>query len=135
MAVDFGGQDITVTSSADLSTKQFYATTMETSGKIALADSAGEKCLGILQNKPSADGKIGRVRINGVSKVVVSSAVEEGAELSATSSGKLSTANSGDYVHAIALGPSSMDGDIVRALVVMYQKNTPHLYAVRRLQD
>ena len=51
MAVDFGGQDITVTSSADLSAKQFYATTMETSGKIALADSAGEQCLGVLQRR------------------------------------------------------------------------------------
>ena len=124
MAVDFGGQDITVTSSADLSAKQFYATTMETSGKIALADSAGEQCLGVLQNKTSADGKIGRVRINGVSKVVVSTAVEEGAELSATTSGKLTTASAGHYILAVALEPSSADGDIVRAMMVNYQKNT-----------
>ena len=123
MAVDFGGQDITVTSSADLSEKQFYAVTLETSGKIALADSAGEKCLGILQNKPSADGKIGRVRINGVSKVVVSTSVEEGAELSAMAAGKLTPALAGHYVLAMALEPSSADGDIIRALVVNYQKN------------
>jgi hypothetical protein len=124
MAVDFGGQDITVTSGADLSAKQFYATTMETSGKIALANSVGEKCVGILQNKPSADGKIGRVRINGVSKVVVSSAVEEGAELSAASSGKLTTASAAHYILAIALEPSSADGDIIRVMLVNYQKNT-----------
>lgn len=123
MAVDFGGQDITVTSGADLSDEQFYAVTLETSGKIALADSAGEKCLGILQNKPSADGKIGRVRINGVSKVVVSTSVEEGAELSATTSGKLTTASAGHYTLAVALEPSSADGDIIRAMLVNYQKN------------
>jgi hypothetical protein len=123
MAVDFGGQDITTVSSADLTGKRFYAVTMETSGKIALANSAGERCIGVLQNAPSADGKLGRVRIDGVSKVLVAAAIEEGVELSATTAGKFNTASAGHYVMAIALEPSAADGDIIRALVVNYQKN------------
>ena len=123
MAVDFGGQDITAVSGADLTGKRFYAVTLETSGKLALADSAGEKCLGVLQNVPSGDGKIGRVRINGVTKAVVNGAVEEGAELSAAATGKLTTASAGHYIVAVALEPSAADGDIIRAMVVNYQKN------------
>lgn len=123
MAVDFGGQDITAVSGTDLTGKRFYAVTLETSGKLALANAAGEKCLGVIQNAPSGDGKIGRVRINGVSKVIVASAVEEGVELSATTAGKLTTASAGQYIVAIALEPSSTDGDIIRAMVVNYQKN------------
>ena len=123
MAVDFGGQDITAVSGADLTGKRFYAVTLESSGKLALADSAGEKCLGIVQNAPAGDGKIARVRINGVSKVVVAGAVEEGAELSATTAGKLTTASAGHYIVAVALEPSSSDGDIIRAMLVNYQKN------------
>lgn len=123
MAVDFGGQDITTVAGADLSAKRFYAVTMETSGKIALANSAGERCIGVLQNIPSADGKLARVRVNGVSKVVVAAAIEEGVELSATAAGKFSTASAGHYVMALALEPSAADGDIIRALVVNYQKN------------
>jgi hypothetical protein len=123
MAVDFGGQDITTVAGADLTGKRFYAVTMETSGKIALANSAGERCIGVLQNAPSADGKLARVRIGGVSKVLVAAAIEEGVELSATTAGKFSTASAGHYVMAIALEPSAADGDIIRALCVNYQKN------------
>lgn len=123
MAVDFGGQDITAVSGADLTGKRFYTVTLETNGKLALANTAGERCLGIIQNAPSGDGKIGRVRINGVSKVIVAGAVEEGAELSATTAGKLTTASAGHYIVALALEPSGGDGDIIRAMVVNYQKN------------
>ncbi len=124
MAVDFGGQDITVTSGADMTGKRFHAVKMQTNGTVALASSAGEVCVGALQNSPSASGKIARVRINGVSKVVVGAAVEEGAELSANTSARYVTASAGDYVHAVALEPSSADGDIIRAMVTNYQKNT-----------
>ncbi|HOT37501.1 MAG TPA: DUF2190 family protein [Candidatus Latescibacteria bacterium] len=123
MAVDFGGQDITTVSGADLSAKRFYAVTMETTGKIALANSAGERCIGVLQNAPSADGKLARVRVGGVSKVVVAAAINPGVELSATTAGKFSTATAGHYVMGIALEASGADGDIIRVLLTNYQKN------------
>lgn len=123
MAVDFGGQDITVTSGADLTDKQFHVVKMQTTGTIALASVAGEQCIGAIQNEPSASGSVGRVRINGVGKVVVGAAVEEGAELATNTSGRLVTASSGDYVHGIALEPASANGDIIRAMVVNYQMN------------
>jgi len=124
MAVDFGGQDISVLSGGDLTGKRFYAVKMQTDGTIAVAGSAGERCIGVIQNAPSASGKVGRVRIGGVSKVVVSGAVEEGIELSATQTGKLTTASAGHYVVAVALEPAGADGDIIRTILVNYQKNT-----------
>jgi hypothetical protein len=123
MAVDFGGQDITVTAGADLTGKRYHAVKMQTNGTVVLAGVDGEQCVGVVQNAPTGAGKTGRLRINGVSKVVAGAAVEEGAELSANTSGRFVTASAGQYVHAVALEPADADGDIVRAMVVNYQKN------------
>ena len=121
MAVDFGGQDITVTSGADFTDKQFHGVKMQTNGTTCLAG-RGEHCVGWLQNEPSASGSVGRVRINGVGKVVVGAAIEEGDELSMDASARAVVAIPGDYVHGVALEPANGDGDIIRAVVVMYQK-------------
>jgi len=97
--------------------------TMETSGKIALANSAGEKCYGILQNKPDADDEPARVRINGTSKMIAGAAIEEGAELAATAAGKVVTAVAEDYIIGIAINPAAADGDQIAAMLVNYEKN------------
>ena len=124
MAVDFGGNDISVIAGETLTDKQFYAVTQESDGKADLGDSAGELVLGILQSSGTiVDGDVCRVRIGGVSKAVVSAAVEEGAELAVATTGKLAAATDGDYVCAIALEPSSADGDVIRTRLVTYQKN------------
>ncbi len=124
MAVDFGGNDISVIAGEALTDKQYYAVTQESDGKVDLGDSSGELVLGIVQSSGTiADGDVCRVRISGVSKVVISGAVEEGAELATGAAGKLAAATDGDYVCAIALEPSSADGDVVRARLVTYQKN------------
>ena len=126
MAIDFygAGQDIALSIGADLIGKSYYAVTMETSGKIALANSTAERCIGIMQVAPSGgDTDVADVRINGTSRGVVAAAVEEGAELSATTAGKLTTASAGHYIVAIALEPASTDGDMPLVAIVNYQKN------------
>ena len=85
----------------------------------------GELCIGVLQSGGTiTDGDVCRVRVDGVSKVVVSAAVNEGAELAVDTSGRLTTASAGDYVAAIALEAAAEAGDVVRAKLVTYQKNS-----------
>lgn len=52
----------------DLSSNQFQFVTMESDGKVDLADAETDIVLGVLQNKPTA-GQAARVMISGVSKV------------------------------------------------------------------
>ncbi len=57
--------------STDLSTKQYYATTINSSGQLALA-TAAKNCDGILQDKPSAQGQVGTLGWHGVTKAAIS---------------------------------------------------------------
>jgi hypothetical protein len=55
----------------DLSTKQFYCVEVTADNTVNITNSAGENCLGILQNKPSVAGDVCDVMCLGVSKVMV----------------------------------------------------------------
>lgn len=124
MAVDFGGHDITIPAGGDLSAKRFHAVKMQSDGSIVATSSSGERCAGVLQNAPAASGVLGRVRIGGVSKIVAGASFDAGAELSVNPSGRYVGALAGQYIHAVALEESGAAGDIIRALVTNYQKNS-----------
>ncbi len=119
MAVDFGGQDVSGIAAADLSEKQFFGV-KEDSG-VALGDTAGEMLLGVLQNKPES-GQTARYRINGTSLFKIGGTVAAGNELQIDTDGMFIAAESGDYVHGIAT-EAGVDGDLISARVVHYQKN------------
>ena len=124
MAVTYAGTDISAVAGESLTGKQYHALTQETDGKVDLGDSAGELCLGVLQSGGTVgDGDVCRVRVEGISKVVVSTAVDEGAELSVGTDGRLGPASAGDYVAALALEAASAGDDVIRAKLVTYQKN------------
>ncbi|HUU42899.1 MAG TPA: hypothetical protein VMX57_03920 [Planctomycetota bacterium] len=121
MAIDYGGPEISAVTSEDLSEKQFCGVTMETDGTITLGASAGEMCVGVLQNKPGAGG-VARIRINGgTSPFKLGDTVEEGGELQVDTDGMFIAAAASDYVHGVALLPG-VDGDVVPGIVVHYQK-------------
>lgn len=77
--------------SADLSAKQFYCAKINSSGKVALCDTAGEKVDGVIQNKP-ASGTAVTLAKEGVFKAIVAGTVTAGDLLEVTSAGKLQTA-------------------------------------------
>lgn len=81
------GQDFTFQASADLSTKQFYFVTLNSSKQIAVAGSNVE-CLGVLQDKPSAQGNGGQVRVFGISKVQCGGSFNAGDKIASDASGK-----------------------------------------------
>ncbi len=85
---------------ADLSTKQFFAVKVDTDGDVVLAG-AGEVAVGILQDKPAADGRAATVADGGVSKCVFGATVAPGALVMSDANGKLITATTGNYVIGI----------------------------------
>ncbi len=78
MAYDGEGQDITLPAAADLSGKQYRSMSVDANGRVNILATVGGTAIGILQNKPSAVDVPARVRIGGLSKMVVNAAVGDG---------------------------------------------------------
>jgi hypothetical protein len=92
------GQDIGfMLAGADLSTKQYFVVVVSADKTVALASSAGESALGILQNDPIS-GAAAKVRTGGVSKAKVGTgdiAAGDGVQTDAT--GAVIAAATGDF--------------------------------------
>lgn len=119
---------ISLEAAADLSSSQYFFVKVDSNGKAALAG-ANDQAVGILQNKP-ASGETAEIAVFGVSKLVASAEITQGARLSATAAGKAVTATGtsvsdatatgvrGTPGNAIALEAASADGDIIAALII-----------------
>ena len=94
----------------DLSAKQFKFVTLS-DGQVDVADSAGENCIGILLNAPTA-GAAATVAISGKVMVEAGGTIAAGAAVQADANGDALTAASGDVVMGYAL-EAAVDGQIM----------------------
>lgn len=116
MAYEIPVQNVTLEASADLSSNQFYAIKVDSSGQAALAGD-GENAVGILQNDPDAAGKAAEVMFLGVSKAALGGTVTAGDNLASDTNGAFVTATGGDAVIAIALEGGD-SGEIITVSLV-----------------
>lgn len=134
MAYEIPAFDLgTLVASGDLSTSQYLFVNVNGSGEVAVA-AAGDPAIGVLQNKPSAQGRSATVRVLGVSKVEAGAAITVGARVASNASGKAVTATAatvdtsdagvasdavvGSNVLGIALEAAAADGDIIPVLLL-----------------
>lgn len=109
-------QNISVfAANADLSANQFYAVKLGSNGKLALCG-AGEAAMGILQDKPVADG-FGTVMTVGVTKAKAGGTIAAGAMVMSNAAGKMVTATGTNAVVGLAMSAAA-DGDIFSVLMV-----------------
>lgn len=71
MAKEIPGFAYTAEAAADLSTKQYYAVKLDSSGEAAVVAAAGVDFDGVLQNDPSARYQAASIVKSGITKVVV----------------------------------------------------------------
>lgn len=91
----------------DLSTKQYYAVKLNSTGKLVVAG-AGTPIAGVLQDKPSAAGMGGAYGIAGRTAVALGGTATPGAMAAVDSNGKFLDAVSGDIAVGIfAVGGAS----------------------------
>lgn len=121
------GADFSFPASGDLSANQHRFVKLNSSKQSVLAG-AGETAIGIQQDKPSALGRAGEVRIFGISKCALGGTVTVGDKIASDASGKGVKATAatvlggtpeplaGSYVMAIAL-ESGVSGDTVAVLL------------------
>lgn len=100
MATENAMKCVTYPASADLSAAQYRFVTLNTSGQLVVAGD-GARAIGVLQDKPDAQGRAGQVCIGGETKVRFGAAAEEGVALSSDASGDAVTATTGEQVLGI----------------------------------
>ena len=94
-------QAFTVPANADLSTKQYYAVTVNSSGNAAVAGAASPLPY-ILGNKPTS-GQAAEVMYSGVVPVIAGGTVAAGASVKTDSNGKAVTASAGNAAIGVAI--------------------------------
>lgn len=111
---------------ADLSTKQYYAVKLNSTGQAILCTAVGENAFGVLQNKPAAATRPAEVAVSGVCRAIAGGVIQPGATVKVTAAGKFvdaaeaTTDISGDvdglagsYVIGVHAGKAATaDGDI-----------------------
>lgn len=86
---EFGnGNDYALISQVDMSAAQYRCVIAQsgTSNTMQIASAAADPVIGIVQTKPQS-GEAGRVRVNGISKVVAGGTVETGDALETNATG------------------------------------------------
>jgi len=100
MALHEQVRSLSLPANADLSASQFCFVAVNSSGNIALP-SAGGDCVGVLQDKPDAAGRMGEVgmlNMSGRLKVIAGATVAPGDKVQSDASGHAIGALTGDHV-------------------------------------
>lgn len=113
---------ISAVASADLSASQYEAVDFNSDGQIAVVGTKGAKSVGVLQDKPSAAGRVGVVAIGGVCKVAAGAAITAGVELIVDATGRAVTKDGAEqFVMGTALADASAAGEIIPVKLKSYQ--------------
>ena len=117
MSQAVGALDITfICGASSLATHQYKFVTLYTDGTLILGGTGGV-LIGILQNTP-AIGEAARVRVLGTSKLVMSAACDELAQLKSVTGAGVTVTTAKDWVGAIALEAATAANDIIEVLIV-----------------
>ena len=108
--------EITLDAGEDLSSNQYYVVKQSTSdGDAELADTAGERVLGVLQNDPES-GEQAAICVMGPTRLKIGGTVTAFQPLQADTDGMAIVGTTGDYIFAMAL-EAGVDGDVIEALI------------------
>lgn len=110
-----GGKNImqSVPAGSDLSTKQYFLVTINSSGELALTGD-GAYASGVLQDKPAAQGRAGAIVTQGETRVSAGGAFNAGELLASDANGQAVNAATNDAVIGQALEAATAQNDIVR---------------------
>lgn len=101
----------------DYSADQFKFVKITGVEQIGLCNSQGERCVGVLQDAPSADGMTATVAVLGVTKIVCGEGITAGMWLTPGQDAQAEEADTSDYIAGIALQSGSTD-EIISMLLL-----------------
>ncbi len=109
---------ISLPASTDLSGSQYCFVSIDTSGEVALSGAAGN-AIGILQNKPAAQGRAAEVLVSGVSKLVCAgsgSGTRAGYNVGSAAAGKGRETTTGDFRLGLIIETATNANEIATVL-------------------
>lgn len=118
MALQEQVRSLSLPANADLSASQFCFVAVNTSGKLILPATAGDDCVGVLQDKPDAADRIGEVamlNMSGKLKVKAGATLTAGVKIQANTSGHAIAAASGDHVLGTTISGAD-SGELIEIL-------------------
>lgn len=116
MAVESTLQAISVQASTDLSSNQYMFVFVNSSGQLAASAVDGD-IVGVLQDKPAAQGRAGNVAFAGRTKIKLGGTVAAGNRVTSDASGNAIAIASGSAVSAGVALTSGTNGQIVDMLI------------------
>ena len=102
MATEQSRNTRTFVAGEDLSTAQFKFVTLEADGQVALADSAGENCIGVLLVEGEADRAV-TVALTGSVMVEAGGTVTNGGAVATDATGRAVDATTNDIIMGYAM--------------------------------
>ena len=102
---------ISLEAGADLSAKQYFFVAVSADGQIDPAGD-GAHADGVLQNNPSAAGRVAEVAIGGVVEVICGGVVTRGGPVASDTNGEAVNPASGDVILGTAL-ETGADGSVI----------------------
>jgi hypothetical protein len=107
---------ISLPAAADLSAAQYKIVHINSSGQAAVSN-ATSNAVGVLQNKPTAAGRVATVAYAGISKCVAGAAIAAGARVTSDANGNaITAATAGDPVIGFAV-TGAASGDVFPVLL------------------
>lgn len=97
---------------ADLSASQYRAVKGNGSGNYILASVAGERVVGVVQNKPTS-GKAATIAVRGITKMVAGAALALNAEVMTDNQGRAVLATAGLQILGRAVIAAGAAGEII----------------------
>jgi hypothetical protein len=123
------GGDVSLPTSTDFSSKQYYLVDVDANGNAILPTADGQRVVGALQdaiNGSAYPGAATSVRALGVTKCVASAAIAAGDDVTAVNGGQIKTAvvgsvsgaaTVGSRIFGRALSTATQAGDLVAVLI------------------
>lgn len=115
-AWEIPGFSFTLPADTDMSATQYLAVDVNSTGEAIVPTGAGDRIVGIRQNKPVA-GEAATIVHSGISLWTAGGVVTTGDLVSTDAAGKAKTAASTDLKQGIALQTSANDGELIAVLL------------------
>lgn len=116
MAVEVPGTQLSFQASADLSAHQYKFVKLDANGQIAVCSAVTDIPIGILQDKPAAQGRAGCVMLNGRSKIVAGANLAKADRVGTDTSGRAVAYIAGTDTTKYIVGTVMNDNSVANGL-------------------
>ena len=119
MAYEIPGKQISLQAAADLSDWQFRFVKLDSNGQVAKVSAVTDIPIGVLQDKPAAQGRAANVMLDGVSKIVGGGNLAKGDQVGPDSTGRAAAYIAGTDTTKRIVGTILEDNSVANGICTM----------------